>query len=236
MQELVQGRYSNHANSLPWQRPSRTDSRGYPVEVLPGMRRASQPQGESQLTIACRQLGPAFASRANREPRAGKIELRQRTVSLCPRIPPRGDREGEGCKLLRSGGPVPTRAGSPAVPRPRHRTWRSPSRSIRMGTSIEKAATRKWPEPQQGSRMRNSPRCSGQASNAPAAGRHPDCLVVSVTLHEAQVVERHSRELPPSAAIRLRWRLLSDRMSSGAVPPTKRPGSCRAGTAPCRAR
>ena len=48
----------------------------------------------------------------------------------------------------------------------------SPSRSIRMGTSIERAAARKWPEPQQGSRTRNSPRSSGQASNAPAAGRH----------------------------------------------------------------
>src|SRR5690606_40252050 len=44
------------------------------------------------------------------------------------------------------------------------------SRSMRMGTSIRKAATRKWPEPQQGSRVFKSASCSGQASKVPAAG------------------------------------------------------------------
>ena len=45
-----------------------------------------------------------------------------------------------------------------------------PSLVMRIGTSIKNAATKKCPEPQQGSRSLNSARQSGQLSKFPAAG------------------------------------------------------------------
>ena len=41
---------------------------------------------------------------------------------------------------------------------------------MRIGTSISRAATRKCPEPQHGSRSRNSERSPGQPSKVPASG------------------------------------------------------------------
>ncbi len=48
---------------------------------------------------------------------------------------------------------------------------RSPSSSARICQSIEKASTRKWPDPQHGSITVTSAIRSGQPSKAPAAGR-----------------------------------------------------------------
>ena len=65
---------------------------------------------------------------------------------------------------------------------------------MRMGTSMARAAVRKCPEPQQGSRIFSSPKLSGQASKAPPAGRHCPS--------SARTKRRKASGTPGSAALR----------------------------------